>query len=225
MTNCLLCNCPLTKKLTISEIIFPGPIKERVVCTTCFQQFSRYPCEGGCFGCGRKGESKLCTDCQKWYQQYGWHLNHRPVFHYNQAMKKFMQEYKFQGQYHLRAVFRDSLQAVINKLDYDLLVPIPVTEHTMNTRGFNQVTGLLEGLRYTEIITHQEKQKVAQSKKDRYARLKTSQPFVLSQGVDLHGKRVVLVDDIYTTGRTLYHAAELCHRSGCKRAQSVSLAR
>lgn len=167
---------------------------------------------------------ELCADCQRWQQQYGWYLSHRPLFHYNQAMKEFMQQYKFQGQYHLRAVFQQSLQTVINQMDYDLLIPIPVTNHTMRTRGFNQVTGLLENIRYTELIKHREKQKVAQSKKDRQSRLKAKQPFFLNKRISLQGQRIVLVDDIYTTGRTLYHAAELCYQNGCKRVQSLSLA-
>ncbi|WP_431815165.1 ComF family protein [Limosilactobacillus portuensis] len=225
MVNCLLCNRSLTKKLTISEIVFPGPIREQVVCKVCFQKFDRYSSKDVCRGCGRENKGELCADCQRWQQQYGWYLSHRPLFHYNQAMKEFMQQYKFQGQYHLRAVFQQSLQTVINQMDYDLLIPIPVTNHTMRTRGFNQVTGLLENIRYTELIKHREKQKVAQSKKDRQSRLKAKQPFFLNKRISLQGQRIVLVDDIYTTGRTLYHAAELCYQNGCKRVQSLSLAR
>ena len=56
MVNCLLCNRSLTKKLTISEIVFPGPIREQVVCNVCFQKFDRYSSKDVCRGCGRENE-------------------------------------------------------------------------------------------------------------------------------------------------------------------------
>lgn len=225
MVNCLLCNCRLTQKLTISKIIFPGPFKQPLICPECFRKFIHYSLEESCRGCGREERSELCDDCQKWQQYYGWYLEHRPLFHYNQAMKEFMQKYKFQGQYHLRGIFKETIKETITHIEYDILIPIPVTEHTMLTRGFNQVTGLLGDISYTELIIHQNRQKVAQSKKDRQSRLQTKQPFLLKQGVNLKGKTVLLVDDIYTTGRTLYHAANLCYENGSKRVQSLSLAR
>ncbi|MCD7084463.1 ComF family protein [Limosilactobacillus fastidiosus] len=169
--------------------------------------------------------NELCDDCQKWRRHYGWYLEHYPLFYYNQAMKDFMQKYKFQGQYHLRGIFYETIKEAIARIKYDILIPIPVTKNTLLTRGYNQVTGMLGDIPYTELIIHQNHQKVAQSKKDRQSRLQTKQPFLLKQGVSLQGKTILLVDDIYTTGRTLYHAATLCYEHGSKRVQSLSLAR
>ncbi|MGH2325015.1 ComF family protein [Leuconostoc lactis] len=38
-------------------------------------------------------------------------------------------------------------------------------------------------------------------------------------------QRVLLVDDVYTTGNTLYHAATLLYQLGAKEVKSLSLAR
>ena len=43
---------------------------------------------------------------------------------------------------------------------------------------------------------------------------------------DLVDQRVLLVDDVYTTGNTLlYHAATLLYQLGAKEVKSLSLAR
>lgn len=63
-----------------------------------------------------------------------------------------------------------------------------------------------------------------QSAKDRQERLATPQPFVLEESGPFVGQRIVLIDDIYTTWRTLYHAAELLSNKGCQEIISVTLA-
>lgn len=129
------------------------------------------------------------------------------------------------GDYRLREVFSVEFSRVIKQFDVDLIVPIPVTTETMTTRGFNQVIGLLREVKYYELLQTKNTAKQAQSTKTRKERLATAQPFVINEKVDIKGKDVLLVDDIYTTGRTLYHAAVLFKQAGCKRIVSVSLAR
>lgn len=226
MTNCLLCQRRLKQRLTVSDLLFPGEVRSPLLCQRCRGRFVEHSRTGEiCQGCGREEKNKLCQDCRYWQELYGWTLEHHPLFHYNQAMKDYMQTYKFQGHYQLRVAFNEQLKQAIELIPHDMLIPIPVTEHTMLTRGFNQVTGMLEGVMYEKLLVHRERQKVAQSKKDRQSRLQTKQPFGLINGERLREKDVLLVDDIYTTGRTLYHAANLCLQNGCKRVRSLSLAR
>ena len=134
-----------------------------------------------------------------------------------------MHQYKFAGDYRLRAVFAAEFTAAIRQKRAEVVVPIPVTQAT---RGFNQVTGLLDGVKLTPCLQHRTLEKTAQSHKSRRERLQTPQPFALSGPVaDLAGKRVLLVDDVYTTGRTLYHAADLLYQAGAANVISISLAR
>ncbi|WP_308167083.1 phosphoribosyltransferase family protein [Bacillus sp. ISL-40] len=68
---------------------------------------------------------------------------------------------------------------------------------------------------------HSEKQ----SKKSRSERIHLSQVFQVNPNVDLAGKKVILIDDIYTTGSTLRHAAKLLKVAGAASIQSLTLAR
>ena len=62
-----------------------------------------------------------------------------------------------------------------------------------------------------------------QSEKSRSERLKTQQPFEYI-GDKLQGNYAI-IDDVYTTGRTLYYAQELLLKNGASRVCSVTLAR
>lgn len=99
-------------------------------------------------------------------------------------------------------------QAVVQRCAEICLV-VPVTPTTLQTRGFNQVAGWLAAPLAPGLMTQATAKSVPQSKKDRQARLRTPQPFKMAPNTILAGQRVLLVDDIYTTGRTMRHAATL----------------
>ena len=225
--ECLLCNKGISFQLTLKDIFSFREIITPVVCTKCEESFVRWD-DHGCAGCGKENVNKngfLCADCQTWKKLYGWYLHHRGLYRYNEAMKEYMQRYKFNGDYRLCVVFQRELSKVVNEQKADLIVPIPVTSTTMQTRGFNQVIGLLREVPYQSILRTKISSKVAQSSKTKEERLATKQPFILDAPEKVINKKVLLVDDVYTTGRTLYHAANLFKQAGCKEIGSVSLAR
>ncbi len=225
--ECLLCNKRISFQLTLQDIFSFREILTPVVCTKCKESFVRWN-DHGCAGCGKSNTGKnssLCVDCQTWKKLYGWNLHHRGLYRYNEAMKEYMQRYKFNGDYRLRMVFQREFSKVVNEQKTDLIVPIPVTSTTMQTRGFNQVIGLLREVSYQPILRTKASSKVAQSSKTKEERLTTKQPFILESPEKVINKRILLVDDVYTTGRTLYHATVFFKQAGCKEIGSVSLAR
>lgn len=224
--NCLLCNRRIATKLTIRDLLWPGQLSLPVVCAECRQKFIPLDNTACCPVCARPQRTQqICADCLFWREHYPWQLTHRALYSYNAAMKEFMHRYKFSGDYRLRAAFAPEFTIAVRKMRAEIIVPIPVTRTTMQSRGFNQVTGLLNGLTLLPSLQNQAAQKTAQSQKSRQERLRTPQPFQLNNGQFLVGKRVLLVDDVYTTGRTIYHAAELVYRAGAAEVISISLAR
>ncbi|MFD1419603.1 ComF family protein [Lactiplantibacillus songbeiensis] len=220
--TCLLCQRPLTTKLTLPWLLSWQPVAQPVVCTACWQQFQPIILATACPQCGRaQPHWQVCRDCQRWAAQPD--FQNVALFTYNEAMQAYFQHYKFQGDYRLRAVFQTIVQQRLQQLTADQVVTIPVTTATMATRGFNQVTGWLDTGINDGVLTVAKT--VAQSQKDRQARLATKQPFGLAPGVDLSGQRIVLVDDVYTTGRTMRHAANLMLENGANSVTGLTLAR
>ncbi|WP_177188615.1 ComF family protein [Alkalibacterium subtropicum] len=140
-----------------------------------------------------------------------------------------MEKYKIMGDCELSLLFADELKGYFRPvLEHSVLVPIPITEQSQAARGFNQVELLLEsaGLPYVKALNNVgEGEK--QARKNRRERLRMTQPFTLEYPAvsRLEGASVILVDDLYTTGRTLFHAADALKSALPGRIQTFSLFR
>lgn len=106
-----------------------------------------------------------------------------------------------------------------------LFIPIPLSDERLYERGFNQAEALLvkAGLSPTFVLQriHTEKQ----SKKSRTERIHIQQVFKLTDPYLVKDKMIVLMDDIYTTGSTLRHAAKLLKEAGASSVHSFTIAR
>ena len=59
----------------------------------------------------------------------------------------------------------------------------------------------------------------------RNERLAAPQPFIIEKAQEIKDKRVLLVDDVYTTGQTIYHAAEVLFDLPAENDHVLSFAR
>ena len=219
--TCLLCGQHLKSNLTFSNLLLLKK-EETSVCVTCSESFERIG-EEHCPNCHKKGVSTSCKDCQIWCKE-GIDVEHQAIFVYNQAMKDFFSRYKFDGDYILRKVFASILRdSLINYKDYQFLL-IPLSPERYATRGFNQVAGLIEatGLSYENLLEKREEK--ASSSKTRSERLATELPFFIKDGATVP-KKILLIDDIYTTGVTLNRVKKLLEDAGAEEVRTFSLVR
>ncbi|CAM4256595.1 ComF family protein [Lacicoccus alkaliphilus] len=129
---------------------------------------------------------------------------------YNEEVKMLMHRYKFVRDVALAEVL--SYFITFRQTEYDHVVPIPVSEQRFQRRGFNQVTEVLDraGVVHSDML---ETEKIKhQSELSKLERMNSSNPFTFNRAyedVRLQGTRILVVDDIYTTGITVHHAAEV----------------
>ncbi|WP_128834151.1 ComF family protein [Streptococcus sp. DD11] len=221
MKHCLLCSSQLKERLTFSQFFLLKPEKPRI-CSSCFENFEQIT-DQHCPGCCRKGSAEICSDCQSWSRE-GYQVQHFSCFTYNQAMKDYFSQYKFQGDYLLRFVFRETVREKMRAFKDYLAVPVPVSPEKFRHRGFNQVEGILDGagIAYKNIL--EKRDTVAQSSKNREERLQTQQCFSIKEDQHLPEK-IILIDDIYTTGKTLQLAKQILLEAGVKEILTFSIAR
>lgn len=227
---CLLCHEPILP--TISWTTLFSPEKEQLLCSTCegrLEKISGECCKMCCRPFSQLDEQfrhgDLCNDCVRWEADLEWSsfLNQNfSLFQYNDFLKEVIARFKFRGDYIIAKAFTEPLKQELSKLTFDYLVPIPLSEERLYERGFNQAEALIAaaGFTPTPLLTriHSEKQ----SKKSRTERIHVPQVFQVSECVS---GEILLIDDIYTTGSTLRHAAKILKEAGAERIQSITLAR
>ena len=219
--KCLLCGQTMKTVLTFSSLLL---LKNDAscLCLDCDSTFDRIG-EENCPNCMKTGLSTKCQDCQFWCKE-GVEVSHRAIFIYNQAMKDFFSRYKFDGDFLLRKVFASVLSEELKKYKEYQFVVIPLSPERLLERGFNQVEGLIEaaGFSFQDLLGKREEK--ASSSKNRSERLATEIPFYIKAEAPLP-KKILLIDDIYTTGATINRVKRLFEEAGVLEVKTFSLVR
>lgn len=219
--TCLLCGQHLKNNQTFRNLLLLKK-EESSLCLTCSSSFEKIG-EEHCPNCHKVGVSTMCKDCQFWCKA-GIDVSHEAIFTYNQAMKDYFSRYKFDGDYILRKIFASILRKKLRKYKEFQMIIIPLSPGRFSKRGFNQVEGLVEaaGLSYWDLLGKNEE--LASTSKNRSERLTTELPFFIKDGVTIP-KKILLVDDIYTTGATINRVKKLLEDRGAEEVRTFSLAR
>ncbi len=126
--------------------------------------------------------------------------------------------------------YRPDLLAFLR--NYDGLVPVPIHPIRRRERGYNQAEVIagelsrLSGLPVLAESLHRSRSTLSQTKLDRHARSQNlDEAFSCQDPEPLLGKRLLLVDDVFTTGATASQSSALLLRSGCVSVGVFALAK
>lgn len=222
--NCLWCDQEIIIRLNWRNLF---RLTEQIhLCETCDQSFEII--QGSrCQKCSRPANVTVCPDCSYWDNGNDPLIFNYSIYMYNEMMRDIIAKWKYRGDYNLSEIFQTNFRKAFEEkfsslMENAIVVPIPLSEERLNERGFNQAEVLADFLpiQRRNIIKRMHSEK--QSKKSRVERLSAKNPFILTEAVP---EKVILIDDIYTTGTTLRHAASLLERSGCSEIYAHTLVR
>ncbi|MHC5268133.1 ComF family protein [Enterococcus sp. LJL98] len=225
--RCTWCQKSMIHNLSMKEILFPLTVRNNR-CSFCQARLQKIPLDQACPTCCKIGGNKQCQDCLRWQRIFpDYSFSHHAFFVYDEAFQEWIHQYKFLGDYRLRQTFVPEIRNYLKRQRADFICPIPLSEERLASRGFNQTEAFLSAANIPWVsLLKKEQDTTPQAQKKRHERLATKQPFQATIAIEqIRGQKVILVDDVYTTGRTLFHAAILLKAHGAKEICTVSLAR
>lgn len=133
------------------------------------------------------------------------------LYIHNNPVQSLLREIKYNGAERLAIEEGRKLgKAIVNNVDVDVIIPLPLHPKKKRKRGYNQAEKISKGLAEildVEMVAKIAKRKVynqSQTKFNKYDRWDNVRGiFELSKPSVLENKHVLLVDDVLTTGATL----------------------
>lgn len=117
------------------------------------------------------------------------------------------------------------------KNEFDLIIPVPLHTSRRQKRGYNQSAKFAEGLSalfdtpWDDSISVRKVSTDTQTKKTKLARWQNvSDVFDLPDNGKIEGKRILLVDDVITTGATIEACGQHLIAKGCQELSIACLA-
>ena len=205
-----------------------------------------YPVRAQCLGCGDDQGCDgpfLCEVCvrmmrpvniiarrDEWTEQG---LEYAAFsFYYERPVKGLIRSFKFKHVRILSDLLAQSLIDTAERRDigpFDMVIPVPLHPSRKRERGYNQSELLARPLAEacgaelrTDVLVR--KKNTRQQSKLRVEKRGENLKSAFSAAQDLSGKRILLVDDVVTTGSTLCACAEALREAGAENIAAIALA-
>lgn len=195
------------------------------VCTLCRKRL-RYVQEPKCKKCGKemeKQEQEYCRDCQRFAHAFD---KGEAVFVYDQMMRRSVAMFKYHNRREYAEFYAKEMYAYCERFlkncAPDVILPVPVHKQKKRQRGFNQSElvarklGKLLGVPVDSKYLVRREKTVPQKELTRMQRKQNlKKAFAVSDTKKCYG-RVLLIDDIYTTGATIDAISEILRENQTK---------
>ena len=112
---------------------------------------------------------------------------------------------------------------------YDMLIPVPLHSKRLDERTFNQSTviaetlGRLSGITVVKDALIRTRNTLHQSSLKGVDRVENVSGAFAVNGIDFTGKKIILVDDIYTMGETANECARMLKNAGAEKVVAFAL--
>lgn len=180
-----------------------------------------------CKKCGKPlstAEAEYCPDCGRKKHLY---VRGRAALEYDSVMRESIGRFKYKnrreyGDFYVQELLRACGEAV-RSWNPDLLIPIPLHKSRRRKRGFNQAELIARGLGKelgipvsADSLLRTKKTSPQKELNDQERKSNLKNAFQLAKD-NVKFKKILLIDDIYTTGSTIDAAASVLLDHGAEK--------
>lgn len=191
-----------------------------------------------CEICGKVGDF-LCDNCSKVLKEYRIESIEKDkifVYKYRGLIRELILKYKFREKAYLSSLFSELLlkNKRICKIikSYDIIIAVPLNKRRKLERGYNQSYLILKEMakrmdfNLQENILKKIKNIKPQSGKGYKQRHEDIKGVYIVENINkVTGKKVLIFDDVYTTGSTMQECKKVLLKAGAKRVTIFALAK
>ncbi len=198
--------------LTVSNLIYPqtcgicGKIAPNSLCKKCEIELKKQS-DINIINQGKEIEDKYFNEIMY-------------IFKYEGQIRKLIIDYKFNEKSYIYLTFINFLlknkKIFENIKNYDTIIPVPISKKRLKTRGYNQSLLLAAEIAEQtnlELVNNcliKTKNIIEQSKLNKEDRRKNIQGvYELKNKKIIEDKKILLIDDIYTTGSTVNECSKI----------------
>lgn len=209
--------------------------KGALICKECYEEVELVT-DPRCMKCGKpveKEETEYCFDCQKrtFHYEYGFGM-----WVYTKKMEHSISAFKYKnkkeyGEFYVSELVKH-YERQIQRMEVAVIVPIPVHPKKRRSRGYNQAELLAKGLGEqlgipveSNLLLRTKNTLPQKTLNDRERFQNLSDAFQINEALQMkyQGKRILLLDDIYTTGSTIEVCTNVLLRAGVQKVFFVSV--
>jgi ComF family protein len=216
------------------DIVIP---KGERICRPCRKKLD-YIKEPRCKKCSKpieQEEKEYCSDCERRNFQF---VKGFSVWVYDDLMKHSISEYKYHNKKEYAAFYIQEMSriygGILKKLSFDAIVPVPLHWSKYLKRSYNQADILARGLGkelgvpvLSKILIRNKKTLPQKQLSDKERLRNLREAFGFNQKVSIkfgnQWNRVLLVDDIFTTGSTIDACTNVLKANGISEVYFITL--
>jgi len=154
---------------------------------------------------------------------------------YAGAVVDLLHRFKYNQYYYLDKMLASLMIQSLNNIgltmqDYDYLIPIPMNAPKKKERGYNQADLLAEHIANYFKISYKDDIIYERVKKSAHVKLKYQQRkdnikgiFYINTEADLKDKKIIVIDDAFTTGSTAAECAATLKKHGANKVTVITL--